>query len=61
MKIKDHLTTEQIKQLGKMDKKKTAKRRKGNWIDTMRIDRDCKSGKTKRSYIYCNYYYSLLT
>ena len=47
MKLEDHLTTEQLKQLGKMSKKKKKKRNKQqpkeekvNWINIMGMDRD---------------------
>ena len=45
MKIKDHLTTEQVKQLGKMGKKMKRKKQqpkeeKVNWINIMGMDRD---------------------
>ncbi|MCM3216123.1 hypothetical protein M3612_16615 [Niallia taxi] len=45
MKLKDHLTTEQIKQLGKMGKKKKRKKQqpkeeKVDWINIMGMDRD---------------------
>jgi len=44
MKLKDHLTTEQVKQLGKMrnkkKKKKQPKEEKVNWINIMGMDRD---------------------
>jgi len=44
MKLKDHLTTGQVKQLGKMGKnkrkKQQSKEEKVNWINIMGIDRD---------------------
>ena len=44
MKLKDHLTTEQVKQLGKMSnkkkKKKQPKEEKVDWINIMGMDRD---------------------
>jgi len=43
MKIKNHLKTEQLKQLGKMVKKKKkqqSKEEKVNWINIMGMDRD---------------------
>jgi len=43
MKLKDHLTTEQVKQLGKMgkkNKKQQPKEEKVNWINIMGMDRD---------------------
>lgn len=44
MKFKDHLTTEQVKQLGKMGnkkkKKKQPKEEKVDWINIMGMDRD---------------------
>ncbi|MDE5054884.1 hypothetical protein NDK25_21965 [Niallia taxi] len=45
MKLKDHLTTEQVKQLGKMNKKKKRnkqkpKEEKVDWINIMGMDRD---------------------
>lgn len=45
MKIKNHLTTEQVKHLGKMGKKKKRKKQqpkeeKVNWINIMGMDRD---------------------
>lgn len=44
MKLKDHLTKEQVKQLGKMKKKKKRnkqpKEEKVDWINIMGMDRD---------------------
>ena len=44
MKLKDHLKTEQLKQLDKMGnkkkKKKQPKEEKVNWINIMGMDRD---------------------
>ena len=42
MKLKDHLSTEQLKQLGQMSnkKKKQPKEEKVDWINIMGMDRD---------------------